>query len=39
MEWLLKQKGQTAGGENWGEEYQGSSFDMVIFEMDIKALK
>lgn len=39
MEWFLKEKSQTAGGGNWGEEYQGSNFDVVTFEMDIKASK
>lgn len=39
MEWLLNEMRQTSGGETWGEEYQGSNFDMGKLEMDTKASK
>lgn len=36
---VIKREESNCSGENWGEEYQGSNFDVVTFEMDIKASK
>lgn len=36
---IIKTEGSNCRWRKLGEEYQGSSFDMVTFEMDIKGLK
>ena len=36
---VIKREESNCRWKNWGEEYLGSNFDVVTFEMDIKASK